>query len=365
MLKESLDVYRKLQKHLDTLSIGFPATKSGVEIRILKYLFTPEEAELATYLSENFESVEEIYDRAKKLVNSIDELEEILRNMVKKGCLHYKIRDQKKLYANAYLIIGMYEFQVNRLTKEFLANMSQYAEEALGLELFGYGISQFRTVPVEASLTPEHHLPTYDELISIIETVEGPISIANCVCRQGKELIGEPCQMTTRIENCLGFGDLAQMYIEEGWGREISRKEAIEVLRKNQEEGLILQGENAQRPGFICSCCSCCCGVISTLKEFPNVAQFLHPRYHAEVDSELCVGCGTCIDRCQLNAIKMRKERSKINIKRCIGCGNCIAVCPENAISLIKREKKPEPPETIQDMYAEILATKQKMKGIK
>jgi ferredoxin len=160
------------------------------------------------------------------------------------------------------------------------------------------------------------------------------------------------------------FGDLARLVIDESQGREISKEKALDVLRKNEEEGLVLQGENAKRPGFICSCCGCCCGILSTLKEFPNVAQFLNPRYHAQIDPELCVGCGTCIDRCQLNAIKARKEISKVNIKRCIGCGNCVAVCPEEAITLIKKEKVPELPEDEDDMFEKIFEAKMKMKAI-
>jgi hypothetical protein len=44
------DVYEALREHLDSLPAGFPATESGVEIRILKRLFSPEEAELARHL---------------------------------------------------------------------------------------------------------------------------------------------------------------------------------------------------------------------------------------------------------------------------------------------------------------------------
>ncbi|TFG30774.1 MAG: 4Fe-4S dicluster domain-containing protein [Promethearchaeota archaeon] len=365
MLEETLDVYRELQEHLDKFVVGFPATESGADIRVLKHLFTPEEAKLATRLSDKFESVDFIYERVNDLVGSPNELKIMLDNLVSKGSIHYKIRDGEKLYANAYLAIGMYEYQLHRLTKEFLEDMSQYANEAFGLELFGYGVTQFRTIPVEESVTPEHLLPTYDELTKIIENIEGPLVLMNCLCRQAQEMIGEPCKVTSRQETCLGFGDLAQVFIDEGWGRSISKQKALEVLRKNEEDGLVLQGQNAQRPEFICSCCGCCCGVLSTLKKFPNVAQFLQPRYHAEINPELCVGCGTCIDRCQLDAIKMRNEKSRVNIKRCVGCGNCVAVCPEDAITLNKRDKVDEPPENEEKMFEKILAAKMRRKGNK
>jgi len=242
MLEETLGEYRELQQHLDTFAIGFPATESGSDIRVLKHLFTPEEAKLATRLSEKYETVDAIYERAKDLVGSPSELKTILDNLVSKGSIHYRIRDGEKLYADAYLAVGMYEYQVNRLTKEFYEDISQYLEEAYGLEIFGYGITQFRTIPIEASITPEHHLPSYDELIKIVENTEGPLVLINCICRQAHEMTDRPCKVTSRKETCMGFGDLAELYINEGWGRGISKEEALEVLRKNEEEGLVLQG---------------------------------------------------------------------------------------------------------------------------
>jgi ferredoxin len=362
---EDLDVYQELQKHLDEFAVGFPATKSGVEIRLLKYLFTPDEAKLATRLSDKIESIDSIYERTKDLVASSDELKQILDAMVSKGSIHCKTIEGERHYADAHLVIGMYEYQVNRLQKEFLEDMSQYAEEGFGMELFGYGITQFRTIPVEESVTQEQYLPTYEELRKVVENVQGPITIQNCICRQAQALNEEPCKITSRQETCMGFGDLAQMYIDEGWGRSINKEEALEILRKNEEEGLILQSQNAQLPGFICSCCGDCCGVLTGLKPFPNPAQFLSPRYKAEIDPELCIGCGTCIERCQMDAIKSRKEISKVNIKRCIGCGNCVIVCPEEAIQLVKKEGVVVPPENEEEMLEKILEAKEKIRGKK
>ena len=42
------DAYRKLQEHLDKMPVGYPATQSGVEINLLKTIFTPEEANRST-----------------------------------------------------------------------------------------------------------------------------------------------------------------------------------------------------------------------------------------------------------------------------------------------------------------------------
>ncbi len=365
MAEKIEDVYRELQLHLDKYPIGFPATKSGAEIRLLKHLFDPKEAKLAIKLSDSYESLDTIYERVKNTGISIDDLKKMLDTMVKNGSIHYKLVNGERHYANAYLVIGMYEYQVNKLTKEFLEDMWQYLNEAFGLELFGTGITQFRTVPVEQSVTPEHRLPTYEELRKIIENIEGPLVVTNCLCRQAQVIVGESCKVTSRQETCMVFGDMAQIYIDEGWGRAISKGEALEVLRKNEEEGLILQAENIQKPEFICSCCGCCCGVLISLKPFPRPVQFFSTNYYALVDPELCIGCETCIERCQMDAIKLVKEKSKVNLKRCIGCGNCIAICPQEAIQLIKKEKVEVPAETEEELFANILARKNELRGKK
>lgn len=360
---EDIDVYRKLQEHLDEYAVGFPATKSGVEIRILRHLFDPEEAELATRLSDKYESIKTIYERVEDLASSVDDLKNQLDKLVSKGAIHYKLVDGERYYANAYLALGIMEYQVNKLTKEYLEDFNKYVIEAFAREIFSTGIYQFRIVPIEKSITPEHYIPSYEEVKKIIENSEEPISLMNCICRQGHELLGEPCKLTSRQETCMAFNNFAQIFIDEGWGRAITKKEALDTARKNEEEGLVFQAGNSKQPLFICSCCGCCCIILNNLKILPRPSQFISTNYYAQVDSELCVGCETCIERCNMIAIKLVKEKSKVNLKRCIGCGNCVATCPQEAIQLIKKDKLDVPPENAKELYEKILEAKVKLKG--
>jgi hypothetical protein len=77
-VEQNKQIYAKLQKHLDNQAVGFPATRSGVEIKILKHIFTPQEAEIACCLSYKFEPLEAIFRRAGHLVGSPEELEKSL-----------------------------------------------------------------------------------------------------------------------------------------------------------------------------------------------------------------------------------------------------------------------------------------------
>ena len=152
------------------------------------------------------------------------------------------------------------------------------------------------------------------------------------------------------------------MYTEQGWCREISKKEALEFLKENEQEGLIFQPGNSQEMDFVCSCCHCCCGGIASLKRIPNPADFTTNNYYAEINEKMCTGCGNCVERCQIDAITLENEISSINIKRCIGCGNCIIDCPEDAIALIRKDKLKIPPLNIDELTESISMERRKIK---
>ena len=70
-------VYRALQEHLNRLPEGYPPTESGTDIRLLKYVFTEEEAEIALELSIRPEPIKRIFRRVKKSGISLEELRKI------------------------------------------------------------------------------------------------------------------------------------------------------------------------------------------------------------------------------------------------------------------------------------------------
>ncbi|TFG23571.1 MAG: 4Fe-4S ferredoxin [Promethearchaeota archaeon] len=364
-MSENNDIYRELQKHLDKLPIGYPATESGVEIRLLKQLFTFQEAEIATKLSFSFEPLEVIYERMDKSKISIEEVERHLNSSVSKGATVFKKEGEKKYYANAMFMIGMYDMQTHRKNKnlaEFLTESSQYFSEAFDAEMFRTGINQFRIVPINQSITHEHHVSSYDDIKQIIENTVGPIVVGKCVCRNKKDLFEEGCSQTNLRETCFVLHEtFAKTYIDQGWGRPVSKEEALEILRKTEEDGLVYQPGNAQRPGSLCCCCGDCCGYLKDMKELPKPTEFLKSNYYAEVDSELCTGCCTCIERCQMNALSLIDDISVVNLDRCIGCGVCMPTCPSEAIHLLKKEKEIIPPKDWDALYEQIMKKKSEL----
>lgn len=363
MTEVDSNVYRDLANHLDKMPIGFPATESGVELRVLKNLFTPEEAKLALSLNYMPDPLKKIFRRVKKSGITLEVLEKKLDEMYQKGLINYGKRvseiGEEKFYANAPLVIGMFEYQLNRLTKEFIMDFKQYLEESFWQEEFNKTkIPQLRTIPIEQSIDYEQNIATYDDLINMIENIGEPIGVHECICRQGKDILAEPCKKTDMRELCFSFRLGALSYNEKGLNRLISKDEALEIIRKAEEAGLVLQPGNSKRPFCMCLCCGCCCEVLSNQKRLDQPAQFFATNYYAEVDHELCVGCGVCEDRCNMVAIEVIDDESMVSRDRCIGCGVCVPTCPNEAITLRKKEEEIVPPLNTAATYRAIMDKK-------
>ncbi|MBN2076254.1 MAG: 4Fe-4S dicluster domain-containing protein [Dehalococcoidales bacterium] len=351
-------IYTELQKHLDKQAVGFPATKSGVEISILKELFTPEQASLAIHLSFEPRTVNEIHANVHDNSLSPERVERLLRKMVINGAIGVVEKDDDNCYYLMPLLIGVVEWHGGRATSQFWVDFSKYLAEGYGKAYATTKVSQMRTIPVQKSLSAEHKVTTYDQVRDIIANTDGPISIAQCMCREGAKSRGEPCKVTSRTETCMSFGDWAHHFMKLG-AKEISKEEALEIIRQNEEDGLVLQPTNYQKLDFICSCCGCCCGVLKIQKMLPNPAAFWAHNFYAEVDMELCTACGICAEKCQVDAATIDEQNgyATINLDRCIGCGNCVANCPSEAMQMKKVEVETAPPEERTDLYR-ILAEK-------
>jgi len=360
-MEQNDQVYIKLQKHLDNQAVGFPATKTGVEIKILKHIFTPEEAEIASFLSYKFEPLKMIYSRIQHLVESPQELEEIFDRIQKKGGIECQIKNGKKHFCNAPLVVGMYEFQTDRLTPEFVKDFNKYTSDInFGIEFLSTELPQMRTIPIAKSIHPQHQVSTFDEVTTLLQQAEDPFVILECICRKKKSMEGKPCKVTDRKETCLAIGGIAQMLLATDVGRKITRDEAISIIEQNQKEGLVLQPSNTKKAEFICSCCGCCCGMLSMHKHLPKPLDFWATNFHAVVDKNTCEGCGNCEESCQVGAVSVseKEQYAVVNLDRCLGCGVCVSNCPTESISLLKKPAQVIPPQTREELIDIIMASK-------
>ena len=359
-------IYARLQKHLDSQAVGFPATRSGVEIKILKHIFTPEEAEITSYLNYKPEPVQTIFGRVGHLVETPEELEVLLDRIQKKGGIESKIKNGLTHYCCAPLVVGMYELQIGRLTPEFIKDFNEYtSNKKFGIEFLSTKLPQMRTIPVSKSIHPQHYVSTFDEVTSLLQQAEEPFAIIECICRKKKEIEGHSCKVTDRKETCLAIGSVARMVLQSGNGREIARDEALVIMEENQKKGLVLQPSNTEKVDFICSCCGCCCGMLAIHKVLPRPLDFWASNFLAEVDAKKCEACGACEKKCQVGAVAVSEEKQLAVVapERCLGCGVCVTTCPAQAITLSKKPTEVRPPQTREDLYDIIMANKKDRLG--
>jgi electron transport complex protein RnfB len=333
----SEDVYARLREFMDTLPSGYPATPSGVEIKILKKLFTPDQAELTMKLSQEPEEVQSI---AARTGMAEKELAEKLEELAQKGCI-FRVRDgEKRLYRAYQFIVGVYEFQLNTLDREFAELFEEYLPH-IGLSVMQVETSQMRVIPLESAIQTTSAVETYNRVRDLVRQQE-IISVESCICRKEQGLLGHECEKPKEV--CLGFGDFARFYIDNGMGREISVDEALAVLDTAEEAGLVLSPTNSQKIDAICCCCSCCCPVLKFAKLSPRPADMVTSYYVAELDAELCTGCELCLDRCQMDAIEEVDGEWAVADGRCVGCGLCVADCPVDAIAMVAKPGTEAPP---------------------
>ena len=347
-------VYRNLQRHLDRQAVGFPASKTRAELKLLRHIFTPREAEIACFLDYRPEPLEVVYDRVCHLVGSPEELAKILEGVLRKGGIEARRANGRMLYCNSPLVVGMYELQVERLTPAFIDDFRTYtSDRRFGIAFLGTKLPQMRTIPVARSIQPRHQVSTFDEAATLLGQAQAPFVILDCICRKKKRLTGHHCRVTDRRETCLGMGAIAQTVLMSGNGREIDRAEALSIIEANQEDGLILQPSNTVEGSFICSCCGCCCGMLQMHHNLPRPVDFWVSNFFARVDGATCNGCGICRRRCQARAIDVpvRKQPAQVDLNRCLGCGQCIAACPQTAIALEKKPLEVRPPETREALF--------------
>jgi Na+-translocating ferredoxin:NAD+ oxidoreductase subunit B len=356
------DIYRNLQKHIDNMPVGFPQSKSGLDIRLLKHLFSPEEAQIALELSALPEPLERIKKRLTKKGISTVNLELTMDRLVKKGAIldftHFVKKAKKRYYCKAMMVVGMFELQVGKLKKEFAKDFSDYIEEGFYKTIHSKKTSQMRTIPINIGLSKDTYIDTYDNAKEIVKNSSGKIAVLRCVCREGKDLLEDSCKSSDIRETCLIFEESASMILDMGRGRPISKEEAHEILQKAESAGFILQPSNSRKPQFICCCCGCCCEALRSIKMFPKPVEYFHSNFHSKVDPNVCAGCGECVTSCHMEALSLVNEVSTVDYDRCIGCGVCVSRCPSSAIELVKKQKEYVPPKNHEKMYQKILLEK-------
>lgn len=335
----SEDVYVRLARRLDALPNGFPPTASGVELRLLAKIFAPEEAELASVMHLRYEPASEIAARAGM---DPQVASRILKEMVRKGLIRAGRGEGQLVFKLLPFAVGFYEEQLPRLDAEMAMLVEQYFQETRGAGAAMPGPPLHRVIPVEEAVPFAIQIFPYERATQLIEEAKA-WGVRDCICRVQQRLIGKVCRY--EVETCLVFAPVEGAFDKNETIRPLTKEEALQLLRKTEEAGLVhTVGNYRDGISYICNCCTCCCGILRGVAEFGVPSAVAHSAFYATVESALCLGCGNCVERCQFGALSVQDGVCRVNYARCVGCGVCVVGCPSGALCLQRRPEEEQPP---------------------
>jgi len=336
-------------------TIGMSGPKGDKFRKLLMALYTEDEARTALAMVPGI--LQDAASVARSLGQELSTVTGRLEAMTNKGLLYCKA-GQPNLYKLLQLFPGVFELQFMKGERtEGDVDLARLFEDILHAPLTDGpppAITPFaRVVPIEEQIEPSIGVHTYEQVSHYIDQAD-EISLSTCYCRHQKELLGKSCGGPKDV--CMQFGPFATFVAERGFGRRISRQEALDVVRRGVEAGLVLTSNNTRkRIDFICACCGCCCGILTSIKNSRMPSLAAGSNFTLAIDADACTACGACVEACHMEALSLEEDVARVDPVRCIGCAVCTAQCPTDALRMVRKPDSAVPPETFRELQAKIV----------
>ena len=206
---------------------------------------------------------------ARKVGKTVQEVQPLLDNLVYYGIFrrsHNETLGEDTYYMQIFAP-GILEMMVNQkelldthpevgrafeeYTRNLAANMGAMIPD-------GYGF--MRVIPVESALEGIPGVNEFERISHYLDKYDR-FSVSPCSCRASRTSIGDGCGHLDE-DMCIQMGKGAEHYIRSGRAKEITREQALEIIKRAEENGLMHDMVNIEEPGesaAICNCCACAC----------------------------------------------------------------------------------------------------------
>jgi ferredoxin len=351
------NVYKALINHYKEWIFGLP--DSEYLQPMLEARFTPEEAKFLAQIPFIGHPIEKI---SEKLGIASEELIEKLEDFAERGIVFSNERNGVKFYSLCDSDFVFYRSsgwrkEPDDWSRNMANPQNNYWINAYAREFNGHETQGLRAVPINKTIDDPRKVLSYEDILKIIEDFDY-YAVSKCPCAAKYNLDPEFHECNHNFERCLHFNDLGRYTVEYDLGREITKEETLEILKRAADEGLVHGVSNSEEGiDTICNCCSCCCVFLDSLVKMPGIIPRGHQpsNYIRAINEEECIGCGVCVKSCPMNALELVDKKVVFDAERCLGCGVCVHKCKQNAISLVHREGNQNFPKDGRDLAIRLL----------
>jgi NAD-dependent dihydropyrimidine dehydrogenase PreA subunit len=321
------------------LAVRLGAPKTQRFLKILRAMFTPEEARICLELvvpGTCREVAGVLGLDEKKLSAELDSL--VARGILTRGKTQFAFHTSLLGFHHDIADTGVHtgphalSQEVKDLWGDFFYNewSVNWVNTAVDRKKAGgHGIMitpAIRALELSPNISPEQLLPQENWKMQIMAAKKRIVAPCGCRVLWGK------CQHPLMTCFAVFNNSRGEYYLNQP-GRllkEVSLEETLEIVRANEEAGLVHWG--------VCYCCPDACEMLYSYTKADRLDLVEPNRFLATVNTDLCIGCQECVERCPFNAIEMQKVAGSKKLKasiikdNCKGCGVCIVGCKQKAL---------------------------------
>ena len=369
------EVYERFVEWLRTDGAYVP--ESQELLPLVKACYRPDEARLLTGMP--FRSVD-LEDLAALKHADVRDLGPALDDLAGRGLVYKSDEGGKTRYRlNSLRFVSIRSFfwpgREDEYTRSVATHVSRYYRDGLGDHWKDVQTKGLRVVPIRRTVDDPRRVLPYEDVRELLMQQER-FAVAHCACRHRARMDDSATSCRHETENCLHFGKLATYIIKNALGREITREEAEAILARSAEAGLVHAVSNWRSDvDTICNCCRCCCTYFQGFHVLKHSSAMNTSAYEIHTNPETCQGCGLCVKRCPMGALRLEahpavtNKPGKVSVAipgLCIGCGVCAYKCPTGSLTLKSRAQVVEPPQDVDDLkrrYAQELTAARAARG--
>lgn len=337
--------------------------------------YTPEDAAFLTGFPTRATC---LADLARTKEMCLDDVEAKADALARQGILFRTVRSNEISYRLndaffTFLRSSFWRGDTDKATRTLAAATNRYYHSGFFDDWEHVHHKGLRTLPIDETIADKREILPYEDVVKVIDKLEYH-TVSICPCRHRKNMDPDSPDCDHPDEVCLHFGDLGRYCVENGLGREITPDETRKILLQAAESGLVHGLSNWQEGAdTICNCCDCCCMWLEAHHVLGHAASLSPSNYRVEGNSEKCIACYLCEDRCPMHAVQLEQSplstnsTGKVSVSdqsRCIGCGVCVIACPVEALTLVRIQRTEDPPGDIREFVMRYMMDRQAAQAI-